>query len=245
MIILGDIGNTETKICLINNNKIIKKIIIPSKGKKLNILNKSLGKFKYSKLKKILFCSVVPSTFKELKNYFAKKTKIRCFELKELNLRSILKINVNYKQIGSDRLANAISVTSKKKNFIILDFGTATTFDVLIGNSYKGGVISPGIKLSLNSLSDKASLIPKINLKKMSRIIGKDTKSAVRSGFFWGYAGLIDNIINLIKKETKKSFQIIITGGFSKLFKSSIKTKTKQDFDITINGLIKASKLIK
>jgi len=245
MIILGDIGNTETKICLINNNKIIKKIIIPSKGKKLDILNKSLRKFKYSKLKKILFCSVVPSTFKELKNYFAKKTKIRCFELKELNLRSILKINVNYKQIGSDRLANAISVTSKKKNFIILDFGTATTFDVLIGNSYKGGVISPGIKLSLNSLSDKASLIPKINLKKMSRIIGKDTKSAVRSGFFWGYAGLIDNIINLIKKETKKSFQIIITGGFSKLFKSSIKTKTKQDFDITINGLIKASKLIK
>ena len=245
MIILGDIGNTETKICLINNNKIIKKIIIPSKGKKLDILNKSLRKFKYSKLKKILFCSVVPSTFKELKNYFAKKTKIRCFELKELNLRSILKINVNYKQIGSDRLANAISVTSKKKNFIILDFGTATTFDVLIGNSYKGGVISPGIKLSLNSLSDKASLIPKINLKKMSRIIGKDTKSAVRSGFFWGYAGLIDNIINLIKKETKKSFQIIITGGFSKLFRSSIKTKTKQDFDITINGLIKASKLIK
>ena len=245
MIILGDIGNTEIKICLINNNKIIKKIIIPSKGKKFDILNKSLRKFNYSKLKKILFSSVVPSTFKELKNYFAKKTKIRCFELKELNLRSILKINVNYKQIGSDRLANAISVTSKKKNFIILDFGTATTFDVLIGNSYKGGVISPGIKLSLNSLSDKASLIPKINLKKMSRIIGKDTKSAVRSGFFWGYAGLIDNIINLIKKETKKSFQIIITGGFSKLFKSSIKTKTKQDFDITINGLIKASKLIK
>ena len=74
-------------------------------------MNKSLRKFKYSKLKKILFCSVVPSTFKELKNYFAKKTKIRCFELKELNLRSILKINVNYKQIGSDRLANAISVT--------------------------------------------------------------------------------------------------------------------------------------
>ena len=79
----------------------------------------------------------------------------------------------------------------------------------------------------------------------MSRIIGKDTKSAVRSGFFWGYAGLIDNILNLIKKETNKSFSIILTGGFSKLFKNSIKTKAKQDFDITINGLIKASKLIK
>ena len=120
MIILGDIGNTETKICLVNNNKIIKRIIVPSKGKKINILNKHFKKFQFSKLKKILFCSVVPSTFKELKKYFLKKTNIKCFELKELNLRSILKIDVSYKQVGSDRLANAISVSSKNKNFIIL-----------------------------------------------------------------------------------------------------------------------------
>ena len=245
MIILGDIGNTETKICLVNNNKIIKKFLIASKGKKKEVLNKYLKKLNFSQVNKILFCSVVPSTFKEIKNYFKKKTKIKCYELKELNLRSILEIDVNYKQVGSDRLANAISVSAKNKNFIILDFGTATTFDVLIGNNYKGGIISPGINLSLNTLSDKASLIPRINLKKISKVIGKDTKSAVRSGFFWGYAGLIDNLINLIKKETKKSFQIIITGGFSELFKNSIKTKTKQNFDITINGLIKASKLIK
>ena len=79
----------------------------------------------------------------------------------------------------------------------------------------------------------------------MSKVIGKDTKSAVRSGFFWGYAGLIDNVVNLIKKETKKSFNIITTGGFSKLFKDSISTKFKRNNDITINGLIKASKLIK
>tara|TARA_Y100000591_G_scaffold26707_1_gene19643 strand:- start:208 stop:945 length:738 start_codon:yes stop_codon:yes gene_type:complete len=245
MIILGDIGNTETKICLVNKNKITKKILLPSNGIKLDILEKYFKNFQFSKLKKILFCSVVPSTFKEVKKYFAKKTNIKCFELKELNLRSILKIEVNYKQVGSDRLANAISVSKKNKNFIILDFGTATTFDILIGNNYKGGIISPGIRLSLNTLADKATLIPKINLKKITKIIGKDTKTAVRSGFFWGYAGLIDNIINLIKKDTKKSFEVIITGGFSKLFKNSIKTKTKQDFDITINGLIRASKLIK
>ena len=245
MIILGDIGNTETKICLVQNNKIIKKILIPSKGEKIKILNRNFKKLRFSKIEKILFCSVVPSTFKELKKYFKMKTKIKCFELKDLNLKSILQIDVNYKQVGSDRLANAISVSTKNKNFIILDFGTATTFDVLLGKNYKGGVISPGIQLSLKTLSDKASLIPKINLKKMSKVIGKDTMSAVRSGFFWGYAGLIDNIINLIKKETKKSFEVIITGGFSKLFKKSIRTKVKQDFDITINGLIKASKLIR
>ena len=109
----------------------------------------------------------------------------------------------------------------------------------------RGGIISPGIELSLKTLSDKASLIPKINLTKISKVIGKDTISAVRSGFFWGYAGLIDNVINLIKKETRKSFQIILTGGFSELFKNSIKTKIKQDTNITINGLIRSSKLIK
>ena len=214
MIILGDIGNTETKICLVNNNKIIKKFLIASKGKKKDVLNKYLKKLNFSQVKKILFCSVVPSTFKEIKDYFKKKTKIKCYELKELNLRSILKIDVNFKQVGSDRLSNAIGVLNKKNNFIILDFGTATTFDVLIGNNYKGGIISPGVNLSLNTLSKKASLIPKINLKKISKVIGKDTLSAVRSGFFWGYAGLIDNIINLIKKENRKSFKVIITGGF-------------------------------
>ena len=246
MIILGDIGNTETKICLVSQNfKIVKRIIIPSKFA-FKDLNKYLNIIDFKKVNKILFCSVVPSTFKKFKKLFKRKTKIKCYELKDLNIKSILKIDVNFKQVGSDRLANAISLANKKKNFIILDFGTATTFDVLIGNNYKGGIISPGIKLSLNTLSDKASLIPKIDLKKMSKVIGKDTTSAVRSGFFWGYAGLIDNVINLIKKETKKkSFNIVFTGGFSDLFKNSVKTKAKYDIDITIKGLIKSLKLIK
>ena len=74
-------------------------------------------------------------------------------------MKKILKIDVNYKQVGSDRLANAISVTKKNKNFIILDFGTATTFDVLIKNSYHGGVIAPGVKLSLNTLVNKSFII--------------------------------------------------------------------------------------
>ena len=160
-------------------------------------------------------------------------------------MRSLINIKVNYKQVGSDRLTNAISLLDKKNNFIILDFGTATTFDVLIKKTFKGGIIAPGIKISLNTLSDKAILIPKINLKKIKKVIGNDTNTAVRSGFFWGYAGLIDNIINLIKKETRKSFKIVITGGFSNLFKSSIKTKVIHNKDITVKGLIKISKLIK
>jgi type III pantothenate kinase len=134
---------------------------------------------------------------------------------------------------------------NNKNNYIILDFGTATTFDVIIKNTYYGGIIAPGVRLSLKTLSDKATLIPKIDLKKMNKVIGNNTITAVRSGFFWGYAGLIDNIINLIKKEARKSFEVILTGGFSNLFKNSIKTKASQNQDITINGLIKISKLIK
>ena len=207
MLILGDIGNSVTKLFLVNpKDKILKKISLPSKSITNSILNKK---------------------------FISKKTKVKCYEIKDLNLKSILNIKANFKQVGSDRLANAISLMSPKKNFIILDFGTATTFDVLANNTYRGGVIAPGISISLNTLTDKASLIPKINLKKIKKVIGIDTNSAVRSGFFWGYAGLIDNIINLIKKETGKSYKVVITGGFSDLFKNSIKTKVIENKDIS------------
>ena len=248
MYILGDIGNTDTKLCLVSaKNKIIKKITFPSK----NLNNEKLTKYfiylnpNYKKISKILFCSVVPKSFNLIKKFLSKKTKIKCNEVKKLDLKSLIKIKVNYKQVGSDRITNAISLINNKNNFIILDFGTATTFDVLIKDTYAGGIIAPGIRLSLDILSDKATLIPKINLKTIKNVIGKDTVSAVRSGFFWGYAGLIDNIIKLIKKDTRKSFEVIITGGFSNLFKKSINTKVSHNKDITINGLIKISKLIK
>ena len=248
MYILGDIGNTETKIFLISiNNRIIKKLILSSKDINHSKLDKLFANFKidYKKIKKILFCSVVPKSFNIIKKYLSKKTKLNCYEVKDLNLKSLIRIKANYKQVGSDRLTNAVSLMNNKNNFIVLDFGTATTFDVLIKNTYFGGIIAPGVRLSLNTLSDKATLIPKIDLKKIKNVIGNDTISAVRSGFFWGYAGLIDNIINLIKKETRKSFKVIITGGFSNLFKNSIKTKVNHNKDITIEGLIKISKLIK
>ena len=248
MIIVGDIGNTETKICLVNSkNIIIKRVTLITKEINHSLLKKSLSSLnsKNKVIDKCLFCSVVPKSFNEIKKFFNKTYKIKCNELKKLKLNKLIKIKVNYKQIGSDRLANAISVINNKDNFIILDFGTATTFDVLIKNTYHGGVIAPGVKLSLDTLTDKATQIPKISLKKTNKVVGLNTISAVRAGFFWGYEGLIDNIINLIKKETKMSFKIIITGGFSNLFKNSTKTKVTLNKDITINGLIRATTLIK
>tara|TARA_A100000164_G_C21885357_1_gene762455 strand:- start:281 stop:1036 length:756 start_codon:yes stop_codon:yes gene_type:complete len=248
MIIVGDIGNTETKICLINSkNKIVKRFNLKSKNINFSLLKKIFKKTKYNKtdVKKCLFSSVVPKTFNTIKYYFEKFYIVKCFELKNLPLNKLIKIKVNKKQVGSDRIANALGVLSKNKNYIILDFGTATTFDVLINNVYHGGVIAPGVNLSLKTLINRASLIPNLNLKKTNKVIGLNTISAVRSGFFWGYNGLIDNIMGLIKKETRKSFKIVATGGFSYLFKNSLKSNVKINKDITINGLIRAASLIK
>ena len=248
MILVGDIGNTETKICLVNKKgKIIKRIILNTKKITNTSISKSLVKFSLNSklIKKCLFSSVVPNCFNLIKKTLKKNYKIQSIELKKLELKSLIKINVNRKQVGSDRLANCIGLLNNKDNFIILDFGTATTFDVLIKNVYHGGVIAPGLQLSLNTLINKATLIPKLDLKKTSKVIGLNTINAVRSGFFWGYRGLIDNIIKLIKKEAGKSFKIVITGGFSYLFKNTINTKVIINKDITIKGLIRASSLIK
>jgi len=248
MFIVGDIGNTDTKICLVNQKKkIIRKINFSSKNITDNQLKKNFKilKLQNLNLKKCLFCSVVPKTFKIIKKYIKKNCKVKCFELKDLKIEKLIKIKVNKKQIGSDRLANAIGSMNNKNNFIILDFGTATTFDVLVKDVYHGGIISPGIKLSLDTLVKNASLIPNLRLKKIHKVIGSDTVNAVRSGFFWGYRGLIENIVNLIKKETKKSFKIIVTGGFSHLFNKFNNKKVSINRDITIKGLIKVSNLIK
>ena len=242
MIIVGDIGNTEVKICFFYNG-LKKKYLF-----KTDSLNKKIIRNKFNFLRKKIYLknaiisSVVPKTFSQIKKIFFNLYKVNCVELKKLNLTRLINIKVNKKEIGSDRLANAISVMSKKKNFIVVDFGTATTFDVIKKNNYLGGVIAPGVTLSLDNLIKKASLIPKIELHKSKSIIGKNTEQAVLSGFFWGYNGLINGIISKIKKKTNQKYKIVFTGGLAHLFNKDIKDKVTIDKNLTINGLIKVSK---
>ena len=242
--IIGDIGNTDIKICVYKNKNIVKKIRLSTNKVNLKYLKKNLNVLrKYDKkLKQILFCSVVPNCYKKIKNYFKLYFNTNCNELKNLNLSKLLSIKVNRKQIGSDRLANAISVIDNKNNYIVVDFGTATNFDVITTNCYNGGVIAPGINLSLDNLSKKASLIPNIKFKKSNNVIGKNTISAINSGFFFGYTGLIDNIIHSIIKQSKKKYKIIFTGGYADLFKTSIKRSFTVDKNITIKGIIEIFK---
>ena len=250
MYLIGDIGNTETKIFLFNEKlKLKKKWTISTISLTNTYLDSKikLTLIEISKIKKILFSSVVPNTFQLIKKFLIKKNKkLKIYELKQIDLKKLIKLKVNRKQVGSDRIANAIGVMSNNKNYIVIDFGTATTFDVIIDKTYLGGVIAPGVKLSLENLSNKASLIPKIKLSKISNVIGTNTSEAVKSGFFWGYLGLIDNIIKLIKKQSRKQFKIILTGGLSHLFKNAIDGKSVIEKDLTIEGLKKVIiKLIK
>ncbi len=248
MYIIGDIGNTEVKLCLFDTkDKLIKKTVLKSNLITKKFLLKKLFflRSKSHLIKTSVFSSVVPKIYKIIKSFLINAIKVRSIELKEINLNKIINIKVNKKQIGSDRLANAISVCNNKNNFIIVDFGTATTFDVVIKNNYLGGIIAPGVSLSLNTLISNASLIPNLNLKSINNVLGKSTKNAVRSGFYWGYIGLIDKIINKISNQTKKKYKIVFTGGLSHLFKKSITHKVIIDRDITVNGLLKLIQIIK
>jgi len=249
-VLVGDIGNTITKVSLVNTNTFkIKKIIYFESIKifsnsflKKNIqkiINKEpIGRF-------ALFSSVVPKYQMQIKKFLEKIYKIELKEIKEKNIDKIVKINIkNRKQVGSDRIANAVGVYKKyKTNCIVLDFGTATTFDVVTREGvYNGGIIAPGINLSIKSLVNSADQIPIFSIKKQKKIIGKNTLEALRSGFFWGYIGLINNIIYKIEKETKKKYKIIFTGGYADLFKTSITRPFIVDKNITIGGIIEIFK---
>lgn len=242
--LVGDIGNTLTKFSILNDNfKSTKMYNIETKkilqgNLKKNIIKKIIKK-KLSK--NILFSSVVPKAFGIIKNYL-KKHNYKVFEIKDLDIKKILKIKVkNYNQLGSDRISNALG-SLKYKNCLIIDFGTATTFDIIRKGVYDGGVISPGVDLSIMNLKNSTALLPLFKLKKIQKNYGKNTYEALNAGFLWGYEGLINNIIKKISKNAKIKFKIILTGGYAKLFKRYLKKKSTIDENITINGIATAFK---
>ena len=157
-------------------------------------------------------------------------------------MKKIIKINIrNIKQLGSDRIVNSVEA-KRFKNCLIIDFGTATTFDIVRNGAYEGGVIAPGINLSINNLNKHTALLPRIYLKSKSKPFGKNTNDAINSGFIWGYQGLINNILKKIITSTKTNYKIILTGGYAKLFKNYINNKTVIDNNVTIKGVMKVYK---
>ena len=150
----------------------------------------------------------------------------------------------NFSQLGSDRIANSIAVSNKfNSNCIVIDFGTATTFDIVMKNNiYAGGVIAPGIKLSIQNLFSSTALLPLFKFNKYPNNFGKNTLEAMSAGFFWGYEGLINNILKKITKKNGSNSKIVLTGGYAHIFKNRLSRKTMIQNNITIEGIIKIYK---
>ena len=239
--IVADIGNTFIKICTVDEKTLkIKRTNLIRSDKKINFLK--INKiFKKKIRKEVLFASVVPQKFFLLKKYLKNKFDLKATEIKSLNLKQLVKLDIkNPNQVGSDRISNAIGVLKDySSDSIVIDFGTATTFDVVFKKKiYSGGLIAPGIDLSIKNLAESTALLPVFKIKKTKKIVGKNTIEALRSGFYEGYSGLIDRIIFKIYKHYKKNFKIILTGGYAYLFKKNLSYKVIVDKLLTIKGLV-------
>jgi type III pantothenate kinase len=142
-------------------------------------------------------------------------------------------------ELGADRLINAVAgVARYKKPLLIIDFGTATTFDVIDENgTYCGGAIAPGINLSLRALHMAAAKLPSVAVARPPSVIAKGTVSAIQSGIFWGYVGLIEGLITRTKEEFGAPMTVVATGGLATLFTDSIPMIDHVDNDLTLSGL--------
>lgn len=156
-----------------------------------------------------------------------------------------IEINIDHpNEVGADRIVNAIGAQLRfPPPLIIIDFGTATTFDVVDeSGTYAGGVIAPGINLSLDALFMAAAKLPKVEIEPVQKVIGTGTVSAMKSGIFWGYVGLIEGLVSRIKAEYEgaggKSMTVVGTGGLSKVFSRQTTVIDQTDGDITLRGLV-------
>ena len=242
--IVIDVGNTNIVFGFYLKDKLTKVIRIKTE-KKINTKKKELDYF-FKSNKKLInkienkFCiisSVVPSINSVLKKYF----QINKFKLYIINSKKIPfkgKINYNLNQIGSDRISNyAYAYNNNIKNCIIIDFGTATTFDVIKNNQYAGGLILPGINLSMETLIMNAELIKTTKISKSNRIVNNNTFASVQSGFYFGYLHAINGMLRQIIKENKFKPKIYITGGLGKIFKDIIIFKPIYNENLTLEGI--------
>ncbi|KPP85606.1 MAG: type III pantothenate kinase [Rhodobacteraceae bacterium HLUCCO07] len=142
-------------------------------------------------------------------------------------------------QVGPDRLVNTAAAFDRHGgDIIVVDFGTATTFDVVAADgAYVGGVIAPGVNLSLEALHMAAAALPHVDIAKPQKVVGTNTVTCIQSGVFWGYVGLVKEICARIKAERDREMRIIATGGLAPLFQQSEDLFDRFEDDLTMHGL--------
>ena len=253
MILVIDCGNTNTVFALYSYDKSINKTAcwrIHNNSKRTADSYYSwfsqmliLSEIKIDDITGICIASVVDETLFNIKMFIKKYFKINPLII-DNNILG-LKVNIdNPEEAGADRLVNSFAVKCLKLSpAIVIDFGTATTFDlVTVDGSYNGGIIAPGVNLSLEALYLAAARLPKVTIKPLSNknsIIGKNTVNAMESGIYWGYVSMIEGLINKVKiLDEYKNYKVIATGGLSNLFKKSLPCIDYIEEDLTLIGLV-------
>ena len=142
-------------------------------------------------------------------------------------------------QVGPDRLVNTAGAFQRHGgDLIVVDFGTATTFDVVARDgAYVGGVIAPGVNLSLEALHKAAAALPHVDIARPQGVVGTNTVACIQSGIFWGYVGLVREICTRIKGERNREMKIVATGGLASLFQQNVDLFDVLEEDLTMHGL--------
>jgi type III pantothenate kinase len=248
MLLVFDIGNTNIVIGLFSGEKLTHKWRMISDTKKsaddyaVDLIELFLtDKIDCLQISGSIIASVVPSLTSKIFEAVEKFTNEKILVIGEKNVRLNLEVQVqNKNEVGDDRLINSIAAFHKfGGNLIVVDFGTATTFDVVGENGeYLGGVISPGINLSLKALHDMTAKLPKITVRHQKNVIGKNTIEAMNSGVYFGYISLIEGLVARIEKELGHKTTRIITGGLAETFKDALKNLIQHhEPDLTLEGL--------
>jgi len=241
MLLAIDIGNTNITFGLFKGKRLLKRMDIPTSS--INSKNNSIQKIKKAflryKIEAILICSVVPKAEQLLTVIARKLFKVKPIILgKDINV-PIKNLYKKPKQVGQDRLVNTYAgYTFYKTPLIIIDFGTAITFDIVSkSGAYLGGIITPGIELALNALSEKTALLPKIKLRKIPSIIGKSTPESMASGAFYGFSSMCDGLVARLKKRYGFNFNVVATGGNAYLIAPFTASIRRVDSNLTLKGI--------
>ncbi len=231
MILVIDIGNTFIKCGVFDSKDLIDRLAIQS----INELSSILKKYK---LNKVIISSVVPEKSKDFINYINQKLniKIHVISYKDTNLK--LKVE-EPATIGNDRICNIYSAIKNHTGpIIIIDFGTATTYDVINSNNeFIGGIIAPGIETSIKNLISKAALLEDIKFKFPQSVIGKNTTTNIQSGVMYGSVSQVEGLINKIELESNEKYTVLLTGGFSELLSPYLNIEHIVDIDLTLKGM--------